>query len=711
MVAVVEQPRAKSSSDAPHTREAEGRRRALQKVRNMGIVAHIDAGKTTVSERILFYAGRVHKMGEVHEGNTVMDWMVQEQERGITITSAATTLFWHDNQINLIDTPGHVDFTVEVERSLRVLDGVIGVFCGVGGVQPQSETVWRQAKKYHVPCLAFVNKLDRMGADFVWVVKQMREKLAAPAVPVQLPWGREDQFQGVIDLIRMRALRFDEASKGAQVIEMDIPAELKAAAEAARAQMIEAVAEKDEEVLAAYLENPDVAEAVLKAGIRRATVRGALVPVLCGSALRNKGIQPLLDAVVDFLPSPLDVPAVEGHHPKTKDLLQREVSDFEPLSALVFKIANDPYVGKLAFVRVYSGVLKKGANIFNPRTSKRERLGRIVELHANHREDIEALYAGEIGGLAGLKLATTGDTLCSENQPIALERIEFPEPVVAMAVEPKTQADREKLREALAALEGEDPTFRISTNPETGQLLINGMGELHLEIIKDRLAREFHVQANAGRPMVAYKETICEPARAEHVFEREIGGRGHFGHITLEISPATRGSGNQIVWKVSPDVVPHEFREAVEQGINDGLMTGVVGNYPLVDVVVRVVGGGTHPVDASEIAFRSAAVMAFRDAARAAAAVMLEPIMKVEIITPEEYVGDVLGDVNGRRGRIRDIEAREAAQIIQAEVPLAELFGYATQLRSLTKGRASYSMEPGHFEMVPESLQNSLINR
>ena len=711
MVAVVEQPKAKQTPAAPHAREAEGRRRALAQVRNMGIVAHIDAGKTTVSERILFYAGRVHRMGEVHEGNTVMDWMVQEQERGITITSAATTLFWRDHQINLIDTPGHVDFTVEVERSLRVLDGVVGVFCGVGGVQPQSETVWRQAKKYHVPCLAFVNKLDRMGSDFAGVIKQMREKLAAPAVPVQLPIGREEQFQGVIDLIRMRALRFDEASKGAQVIECDIPAELKAAAEEARAQMIEAVAEKDEQVLAAYLENPDVAEPLLKAGIRRATVAGALVPVLCGTALRNKGVQPLIDAIVDFLPSPVDVPAVEGHHPKTKDLIKREVSDFEPLSALVFKIANDPYVGKLAFVRVYSGVLKKGANVFNPRTAKRERLGRIVELHANHREDIEALYAGEIGGLAGLKLATTGDTLCAENQPVALERIEFPEPVVAMAVEPKTQADREKLRDALTALEGEDPTFRISTNKETGQLLINGMGELHLEIIRDRLVREFHVQANSGRPMVAYKETIRAAAMAENHFEREIGGRGHYGHVALEISPVERGTGNKVEWEVSPEKIPHEFREAVEQGISDGLMTGVVANYPLVDVLVRITGGSTHPVDASEIAFRSAAVMALRDAALAAQAVMLEPIMKLEIITPEEYVGDVLGDVNGRRGRIRDIEAREAAQIIHAEVPLAAMFGYATQLRSLTKGRASYSMEPGRFEVVPESLQASLINR
>jgi len=711
MVTVVDQPRQQPTTEGPQQREAAGRRRGLALVRNMGIVAHIDAGKTTVSERILFYSGRIYKMGEVHEGNTAMDWMVQEQERGITITSAATTCFWRDHQINLLDTPGHVDFTVEVERSLRVLDGVVGVFCGVGGVQPQSETVWRQAKKYHVPCLAFVNKLDRPGADFLGVVRQLREKLDAPAVPVQWPIGREDQFAGVIDLIRMRALRFDEASRGAVVLAGDIPPDLKAQAEEARAQMIEQIAERDEEVLAAYLQNPEVPEALLKAGLRRATIAGQLVPVLCGAALRNKGIQPLLDAVVDYLPAPVDVPAAAGHHPKTGEAVRRVVSDFEPLSALVFKIANDPYVGKLAFVRVYTGTLSKGQNVYNPRTQKRERVGRIVELHANHREDIEALHAGEIGGLVGLKLATTGDTLCPENKPIVLERIEFPEPVVAMAIEPRSQADRDKLREALAVLAGEDPTFRITTNPETGQLLINGMGELHLEIKKDLLAREFHVAANAGKPMVAYKETIQAAARGEHLFAREIGGRGHFGRVVLEVAPAARGAGNRVEFKVSADAIPTEFRAAVEQGLTDGLLTGVVGNYPLVDVLVRVVDGGCHPVDSTEVAFRSAAVMAFRAAAQAARPVMLEPIMKIEIITPEEFVGDVLGDINSRRGRIRDIERRAAAQIISAEVPLAELFGYTTMLRSLTKGRSSYVMEPCRFEPVPEAVQAGLINR
>ncbi|MCX6997131.1 MAG: elongation factor G [Kiritimatiellaeota bacterium] len=711
MVTVVEQPQQQKTTEASQPREAAGRRRGLALVRNMGIVAHIDAGKTTVSERMLYYTGRVYKMGEVHEGTAVMDWMVQEQERGITITSAATTCFWRDHQINLLDTPGHVDFTVEVERSLRVLDGVIGVFCGVGGVQPQSETVWRQAKKYHVPCLAFVNKLDRVGADFAAVVRQLREKLAAPAVPVQLPIGREEQFQGVIDLIRMRALRFEEASRGATVLEGEIPAELKAPAEEARALMIEQIAERDEGVLAAYLQNPDVPEALLKAGLRRATIANQLVPVLCGAALRNKGIQPLLDAVVDYLPAPLDVPAVAGHHPKTGEVLRRDVSDFEPLSALVFKIANDPHIGKLAFVRVYAGTLGKGQNVYNPRTQKRERVGRIVELHANHREDIEVLHAGEIGGLVGLKQATTGDTLCPENKPVALERIEFPEPVIAMAIEPRTQADRDKLRVALAALEGEDPTFRITTNPETGQLLVNGMGELHLEIIKDRLAREFHVGTSAGKPMVAYKETIQAAARGEHLFEREIGGRGHYGSVVLDLAPAARGAGNRVEFKVAEGAIPAEFHTAVAAGIADGLMTGVVGNYPLVDVLVRVVDGACHPVDSSEVAFRSAAVMAFRAAAQAAQPVLLEPIMKLEIITPEEYVGDVLGDVNGRRGRIRDIERREVVQIVSAEVPLAELFGYATKLRSLTKGRASYSMEPCRFEAVPETVQAVLINR
>jgi elongation factor G len=711
MVNVVEHSKEQGSMSSTRSCEAPGRRRRLSMVRNIGIIAHIDAGKTTTTERMLYYSGRVYKMGEVHEGTATMDWMVQEQERGITITSAATTCFWRDHQVNIIDTPGHVDFTVEVERSLRVLDGAIGVFCGVGGVQPQSETVWHQAKKYHVPCLAFVNKMDRMGARFDWVVRQMRERLAAHAVPIQIPWGQEDQFQGVIDLVKMRALSFEEASLGATVKDQEIPQEFSSSAEKARAALVEAVAEKDEQVLKAYLENPDVSAEQLMQGIRRAVLAGAFVPVTCGSALHNQGIQPLLDAVVDYLPAPIDIPAVRGHHPKTRKELVREVSDFEPLSALSFKIATDPYVGKLAFVRVYSGVLKKGQNVYNPRTQRRERLGKIVELHANHREEVESLYAGEIGGIAGMKQITTGDTLCAENQPIALERIEFPEPVIAMAIEPKTQADREKMSDALADLAAEDPTFRISTDAETGQTLIKGMGELHLDIIKDRMFREFKVRANAGQPMVAYRETIRGSARAEHVFQREIAGRGQYGQVMVDIEPLDRGSGNRIEFDVSHDKIPDEFRNAVEEGIRDALITGVVGNYALIDVRVKVVGGGSHPVDSTEVAFRSAAVLAVREAALAARPVLLEPIMKLEIITPEEYLGDVLGDISGRRGHVKEIEAREAAQIILADVPLAELFGYATSLRSLTKGRAGYTMEPHCFEMVPETLQQSLLNR
>ena len=711
MVTVVEQSKEQSSVNTTQSREAPGRRRGLSKIRNIGIIAHIDAGKTTTTERMLYYTGRVYKMGEVHDGTATMDWMIQEQERGITITSAATTCFWRDHQINIIDTPGHVDFTVEVERSLRVLDGAIGVFCGVGGVQPQSETVWHQAKKYHVPCLAFVNKMDRMGARFDWVVQQMRERLAAPAVPVHIPWGQEDQFKGVIDLVRMRAFSFDEASLGATMKDQEIPQEHRLPAEQARAALVEAVAEKDEQVLKAYLDNPDVSAELLKQGIRRAVLAGSFVPVTCGSALHNQGIQLLLDAVVDYLPAPVDIPAVQGHHPKTRKDLSREVSDFEPLSALSFKIATDPYVGKLAFVRVYSGVLKKGQNVFNPRTQKRERLGKIVELHANHREEVDSLYAGEIGGIGGMKQITTGDTLCAENQPIALERIEFPEPVIAMAIEPRTQADREKMNDALANLAAEDPTFRISADAETGQTLIKGMGELHLEIIKDRMFREFKVQANAGQPMVAYRETIRASARAEHVFQREIAGRGQYGHVVVEIEPVARGAGNKVEFDVSNDKVPTEFRGAVEEGIRDALITGVVGNYALIDILAKVVGGSSHPVDSTEVAFRSAAVLAVREAVLAAQPILLEPIMKIEIITPEEYLGDVLGDVSGRRGRVKEIEAREAAQIISADVPLAALFGYATSLRSLTKGRASYTMEPHCFEMVPETLQQSLLNR
>ena len=711
MKVAVKQDGKNAKSSAPSLREDAARARSLSSIRNIGIVAHIDAGKTTTSERILYYTGRVYKMGEVHEGTAVMDWMEQEQERGITITSAATTCFWKDHQVNLIDTPGHVDFTVEVERSLRVLDGAVGVFCGVGGVQPQSETVWRQAKKYHVPCLAFVNKMDRKGADFASVVKQMREKLAAPAIPVQIPIGAEENFKGVIDLISMRALFFKEESLGSEVQEESIPQDMAVAAEKARAALIERVSEADEQLIEAYLENPDVPADLLISALRRATISGQIVPVLCGSSLKNKGIQPLLDAVVNFLPSPLDVPAVRGIHPKTEEVLHREASDFEPLSSLAFKLATDPFVGKLVFVRIYSGKLEKRQNVFNPRTKKREKIGRLLRLHANSREDIDVLYTGEIGAISGLKNFTTGDTLCFENDPIVLERIEFPEPVIAMSIEPKTQADRDALKAALCSLAEDDPTFRVTMNDDTGQTIINGMGELHLEIIKDRIFREFKVQANAGKPVVAYRESVQKTAAGDFTFSREFGGRGHFGHVVVQVAPRERSSGNHVVVKVSKEVIPAEFHESIKEGLGDALSTGVLGNYPLVDIDVTVTGGSAHPVDSSEMAFRTAAVMALRAAIGNASPTLLEPIMKLEIIAPDEHLGDVMNDLNGRRGRIREIEARDAVQIVHVDVPLAEMFGYATILRSLTKGRASYTMEPYRFEAVPDSMQETILNR
>ena len=691
--------------------EAVGRGHALTAIRNIGIVAHIDAGKTTTTERILFYTGKVHKMGEVHDGTAVMDWMAQEQERGITITSAATTCFWKKHQINIIDTPGHVDFTAEVERALRVLDGAVGVFCAVGGVQPQSETVWRQANKYRVPRMAFVNKMDRVGASFDRVVAEMRAKLQAPAVAIQIPWGAEEHFRGVIDLVRMRAWAFDAASLGAQMSEQDIPGELQAAAQQARETLLEAVAETDEGLLNAYLDEGDLSVEALQTGIRQATVAGRMVPVLCGTSLRNQGIQPLLDAVVAFLPSPLDVPPIKGRHPKTEEELERATGDFEPLAALAFKVATDPFVGKLIFMRVYSGTLKKGMNVWNPRTQKRERLQRLIRLHANQREEIDTLYSGEIGAIAGIKGVGTGDTLCAEQKPIALERIVFPEPVVSMAIEPKTQADKEKMQAALADLADEDPTFRVGQNVETGQTIIQGMGELHLEILRDRMLREFKVQANAGRPMVAYRETITAAAGADFAFDRELGGKRHFALVGVALEKNERGAGNSVDFHVSSDLIPHDFRPVVEEGIRDGLSTGVLGSFPLVDVRVSVVNGQWHPVDSSEIAFRSAASMSLREAAQAARPALLEPIMALEIMTPEEHLGDVLGDLNMRRGQVKDVAQRDGMRVIEASVPLAELFGYATTLRSLTRGRAGYAMEPTRFEVVPENLSQALRNR
>jgi elongation factor G len=711
MKMVVNQKNEKAGKGSDSKREAEGRAHALSTVRNIGIIAHIDAGKTTTSERILYYSGKVHKIGEVHDGTATMDWMIQEQERGITITSAATTCFWQDHQINIIDTPGHVDFTVEVERSLRVLDGAVGVLCAVGGVQPQSETVWRQATKYSVPRLAFVNKMDRMGADFYKVIDEMQEKLKAPAVPVQLPIGAAETFTGMIDLIKMRAMTFSEDDMGSKVEYIDIPSSMAADAEAHRAELIEKVAEVDEELLEAYMEDADVSEEALVSALRRAVIANEIVPVFCGSSLKNKGVQPLLDAVVDFLPSPLDIPAVTGISPKNEAKLEREASDFEPLTGLVFKMATDKFVGKLAFVRVYAGELKKGMNIYNPRTKKRERIGRLLRLHANHREDIDTLYAGEIGGMVGQKLFTTGDTVCAENDPIVLENIEFPEPVISMAIEPKSTADKDALVAALQDMADEDPTFHTSIHEETGQTIIQGMGELHLEIIKDRILREYKVQANAGKPMVAYRESVSAKGEGSFTFERTIGDESHYAALTLAVAPNSASAGNAISFNVSNKIIPDHFRKGIEEGIQDALLTGVLGNFAIIDTKVTVIGGQAHDTDSTEVAFRSAAVMALRDAVTNSKPVLLEPIMLLEIETPEEHLGDVMGDLNSRRGKIREIKASNDLQVVQADVPLAEVFGYATSLRSLTKGRASYSMEPQAFDPVPPNMTDAILNR
>jgi elongation factor G len=711
MVTVLEQDKKRKESAKVAAVEAADRLRPLAMVRNIGIIAHIDAGKTTVTERILFYAGVVHKMGNVDDGTTVTDWMQQERERGITITSAAVTCFWRDHQVNVIDTPGHVDFTVEVERSLRVLDGVVVVFCGVGGVQPQSETVWHQATKYGVPRIAFINKMDRVGADFQRVVTEIRERLGSNAVPIQLPQGSEENFAGVIDLIEMKAIAFDEESLGMKMMVSSIPADIAAAAEKARAELVEKVAEKDEQVLQAYLDHADVAPDILKGGIRRATLKGEFIPVLCGSALRKKGVQPVLDAVVDYLPSPLDVPAITGKNPKTGEAVTRQPDDSGPTSALVFKLASDPYVGRLAFVRVYSGKLKQGQNMYNPRTRKRERINRIVRLHADSRTETEALHSGDIGGIVGLKFATTGDTLCSENVQVELEGIKFPEPVMFMAIEPRTRADREKLTGALESLCAEDPTFMVRTDPETGQTIVSGMGELHLEIFRDRLFREFNVQANTGKPMVAYYETITKAAQAEHTFDRTLGDKRQFGRVALAVEPLPRGKGIQIEIEVSSAVLPDEFGQHIRDGLKDGLMTGILGRYPITDIKITITGVGFDAESSSDVAFRTAAVMALREAVMAAQPEFLEPIMQVEIITPGDHTGDLLGDLNGRRGRVLEMLSRGTTQIIRVAVPLAELFGYSTVVRSVSRGRANYTMEPKQFDIVPKATKEKLLNR
>ena len=673
-------------------------------------MAHIDAGKTTTTERILFYAGRIHRMGEVHEGAATMDWMVQERERGITITAAATTCRWRDCTINIIDTPGHVDFTVEVERSLRVLDGAVAIFDAVAGVEPQSETVWRQADKYHVPRIAYVNKMDRVGANFKAAVQSMRDRLGANAVPIQLPIGAEDQFSGIVDLIENRAVHYLD-DLGTRAESTAIPEEMADEVEQARQEMIEAAVEFDDELMARYLDGQEISPAEIRRVIRAACLTNRLVPVLCGSSFKNKGVQLLLDAITEYLPSPVDVPAVTGKHPRTGEEETRRAADDEPLTALAFKIAVDPYVGKLVYVRVYSGVLTAGSYVYNSSKDRKERIGRVMRMHANHREDVEAAYAGDIVACVGLKDVSTGDTLCDPERPIVLEELTFPEPVIAQAIEPKTRADQDKLGVALQRLAEEDPTFRVSVDQETGQTIIRGMGELHLEILVDRLVREFHVNANVGRPQVAYRETIRKAVRQEGKFIRQTGGHGQYGHVVLEVEPASPGEGFVFENKIVGGVIPKEFIPAVEAGIKEAMSSGVLAGYPVVDVRVRLVDGSYHEVDSSEQAFRIAASIGFREAAKKASPVLLEPLMKVEVVTPEEFLGDVMGDLNARRGRIEGMAPRGNAQVVKAVVPLAEMFGYATDLRSMTQGRATYTMQFDHYEQVPENLERTIVEQ
>lgn len=686
----------------------------LSNVRNIGIVAHIDAGKTTTTERILFYTGKIHKHGDVHEGNTTTDFMVQERERGITIQSAAISCEWDNHAINIIDTPGHVDFTMEVERSLRVLDGAVCVFCAVGGVQPQSETVWRQADRYNVPRLAFVNKMDRMGADFQRVVGELREKLKAPACPIELPIGKEESFTGVIDLLRMKAIVYDEVSNGVEFTEGDIPDELKDDAELARAELVEKVADLDEGVMEAYLEKGDLTKEELDGAIRRIVVAGKFVPVLCGTSLKDKGVQPLLNAICDYLPSPDDRPPIEATDLKSGEKVTRKQEDSELLTSLVFKIATDPYVGKLFFVRVYGGVLKKGANAYNPRTKKRERIMKIVRLFADDQIEVDELKAGDIGAIVGLKDCTTGDTLCAEMKPCYLERITAPQPVMFMAIEPKSSADKDKLVESMQALAAEDPTCQYREDEETGQTILSGMGELHLEILVDRLKREFKCTANVGKPMVSYVETVTQPSTSDFTFDRELGGKRHAVSLKLEIRPAERGAGSKVelARNFVNTVTDKHLQECVRQGILDGIATGVLARYPMTDLTVTCLSAEiVDPEVSDEVAFRSAAMMGFRETAEAASPEFLEPIMKLEITTPPESVGEVLGDLNSRRGTVLDMAQRGDMQVVHARVPLAKLFGYSTAIRSLTKGRASYSMEPDMFELAPRQVREEILSR
>jgi elongation factor G len=684
------------------------RKYPLAKTRNIGIMAHIDAGKTTTTERILYYTGVNYKIGEVHEGTATMDWMVQEQERGITITSAATTCFWKDNRINIIDTPGHVDFTAEVERSLRVLDGAVAVFDAVAGVEPQSETVWRQANKYNVPRIAFVNKMDRVGADFDRCVQMMRSRLGANPACLQLPWGSEDSLKGILDLVEMKGVLYHDDTLGAAFDIVDIPAEEMDRALAAREEMVETIAESDDSLIEKYLGGEEITVAELKAAIRRGVVTGTLHPVICGSAFKNKGVQPLLDAVIDYLPAPTDLPEIQGLDADGEGTLTRRPADDEPFAGLVFKIMTDPFVGQLAYFRVYSGHIESGTAVLNTRKGSRERIGRLLRMHANKREEINEVWSGDIAAAVGLKNVTTGDTICAENAPILLESMSFPEPVIAVSIEPKTKADQDKLANALGKLMQEDPTFRVHTDPDTGQTLISGMGELHLEIIVDRLVREFKIGANVGRPQVAYKETITGEADAEGLFKRQTGGRGQYGHCKIKIRPYAEGDflfENNIVG----GSIPREFIKPIEQGIREAMEKGALAGYPLSGIAVTLYDGSYHDVDSSEIAFKIAGSMAFQNATKKAGAVLLEPIMAVEVVTPEDYMGDIIGDITSRRGRIQQMEARANAQVINARVPLAEMFGYATEVRSMSQGRASYSMQFAAYEQAPKNVSEEIV--
>lgn len=689
--------------------EAQGRQVPLANVRNIGIMAHIDAGKTTLTERILFYSGISYRIGETHDGTATMDWMSQEQERGITITSAATTCFWKEHRINIIDTPGHVDFTAEVERALRVLDSAVAVFCAVGGVQPQSETVWRQARKYNVPVVAYINKMDRVGADFDRVVNEIRDKLDTTPVPLQIPCGQESDFQGVIDVLSRKMLLFKEEDHGMTVHENSVPENMQNAFETAREHLIECLAEFDDTITEHYLMEEEITDEELTAALRRTVIKGNIVPVLCGSAFKNKAVQPLLDLIVDYLPSPIDIWEIHGHHPKTGEAMIRHAGDDQPFSALAFKIMTDPYVGKLVFFRVYSGIAKKGMTVYNPRTKQRDRLGRLLQMHANSREQREEVYSGDIAAAVGLNQITTGDTLCPREDQILLESVSFPDPVISLAVEPKSNADRDKLTNALVQLAQEDPTFRVKTDEETGQTVISAMGELHLEVLLDRMKREFKVEANVGNPQVAYREKICAEAEAEGRFVRQTGGRGQFGDAIIKIRPNETGVGVTVEDKVVGGRIPKDYIPAVEQGIRETAESGILAGYPLIDFHCEIIDGSYHPVDSSEMAFKIAGSMALKEAAHKAKLVILEPLMKLEVTTPEEHVGDIIADLSGRRAQVSEVDTRSNEVTVKALVPLAQIFGYATAIRSLSRGRASFIAEPSHFEQVPKNLQAEIL--